>query len=530
MNFLSRLTPEREKRAVESSFGLRSSVILMLMLVFVFVGALTVSAEDRVVIGQQADAPGLHTLVDVDVYAFERINMISEPLVFIEHDLSLSPHLAVDWKISEDAMQIEMELREGVLWHHGREFVAEDVSYTYEWVLDEDNPAANRDLYAAIEEIEIIDDYHIIFHLSEPYTFLINNMARIGIVPYDYHEEVGHEEFRQAPIGTGPYVHEEWADDDYHILTAFDDYWGGEPNFEVVDFRPIPEDSSRLLAFEAGEIDMYQGGVVPEELARLEEDPDVVVDRTTGTGYDYLGMNLASEFNPEAMASLDLRLAITHAVNREAIVEHVQRGIGSPGKSQIIPEMPHFNPDIDYPEYDPDLAREYFAESGLEELTLQLYVHEDPVNMEIAEIVAYELGQIGIEVDVNVEEWGAFLDRILGTNEYDLFILGWTGQVDPDRASYRQFHSQGTMNMVNFSNERVDELLERGRALDPNSQESIENYQEVQQILLEEHPKAFIAYQESVALIQPWFEGFRNHPYGANTWLQLVDDIVRVEQ
>ncbi len=111
MNFLSRLTHDRQKRAVESGFGLRGIAILMLVLVFVFAGALTVSAEDRVVIGQQADAPGLHTLVDVDVYAFERINMISEPLVFIEHDLSLSPNLAVDWEISEDAMQIEMELR-----------------------------------------------------------------------------------------------------------------------------------------------------------------------------------------------------------------------------------------------------------------------------------------------------------------------------------------------------------------------------------------------------------------------------------
>lgn len=506
------------------------TIILALAVTFILVGAVSVSAEDRVVIGQGADAPGMHTLVEVDVPAFERINLINEPLMIIDYDLDLIPGLATDWEISDDAMRIDMELREGVQWHHGREFVAEDVKYTYEWVLDEENPAANQDLYQAIEEIEIIDDYNVVFHLNEPYTFLVNNMARIGVVPYDYHEEVGHEEFQQEPVGTGPYVHDEWEDDDYHILTAFEDYWGGEPNFAEVEFRPIPEDSSRLLAFEAGEIDMYQGGVVPEELERLEDDPDVEVYRTPGTGYDYLGLNQETEQNPEAIQDLNFRKAVSYAINREGIVEHVQQGIGSPGKSQITPDMAHFNDEIDYPEYDPERAREYFEESDVEEgVTVNVYTNENPVRMQIAEILEYELGEIGIDVNVNIEEWGAFLDRVYDTNDYDMFILGWAGQVDPDRASYRQFHSEGTANHINFSNERVDELLERGREVDPGSQESRDIYGEVQEILLEEHPKAFINYSEEVALVQPEFEGFRVHPYAANAWLQLFDQVERVE-
>ncbi len=490
----------------------------------------TALAEERVVVGVQAEAPGLHTLVEVDTYAMERVNLISEPLVFIEHDLDLAPSLATAWEISDDAMQIEMELREGVYWHHGREFVAEDVQYTYEWILDEDNPAANRDLYAAIDEIEIVDEHEVVFHLNEPFTFLVNNMARVGIVPHDVHEDMGHEDFRQEPVGTGPYEHEEWLDDDYHIMTANEDYWGGEPNFAEVEFRPIPENSSRLLAFEAGEIDMYQGGVVPEELERLEEDPDINVDRTAGTGYNYLGMNLESDVTPEATQNIDFRRAVTHAVNREGIVEHVQHGIGEPGKSQIVPDMPHFNDEIDYPQYDPEKAREYFEQSGLEEgTTVELYAHEDPTNMQIAEVLEYELSELGINVEIMIEEWGAFLDRILDTDDYDLYLLGWAGQVDPDRASYRQFHSEGTQNDTNFADERMDELLEEGRRVDPSSQESIEIYQEVQEILLEEHPKAFINYQEAVGLIQPEFEGFRAHPYSPNTWLQLVEDIERVD-
>ncbi len=518
---------------LEVSRNTITAVFVMTVLILGLVagtGSTAIQAEERVVIGQQAEAPGLHTLMEVDVYAMERVNLINEPLVFIQHDLDLTPWLATDWEISDDAMRIDMELREGVYWQHDREFTAEDVKYTYEWILDEDNPAANRDLYQAIEEIEIVNDYEVIFHLNEPYTFLVNNMARVGIIPYDLHEEMGYEEFRQAPVGTGPYVHQEWLDDDYHFLTANENYWGGEPNFTEVEFRPIPEDSSRLLAFEAGEIDMFQGGIVPEELGRLEGDPNVKVSRTAGTGYNYLGINLQSDITPEATQNIDFRRAVTYSVNREAIVDHVQRGIGEPGKSQIVPEMPHFNDQIDYPVYNPEKAREYFEASGLEEgTTVELYASEDPINIQIGEILEYELGELGINVEITIEEWGAFLDRILDTNDYDLYLLGWTGQVDPDRASYRQFHSEGTQNDTNFANERMDELLEEGRRVDPSSQESIEIYQEVQEILLEEHPKAFINYQEAIGLIQANFEGFNAHPYLPNVWLQLVDDIVRVE-
>lgn len=505
-------------------------MVFLLVGLFFFASALSVNAaEDRFVVGQMAEAPGLHTLIEVDVYAFERINLINEPLTYIEHDLDIVPWLATDWQLSDDAMRIEMELREGVNWHHGREFVAEDVKYTYEWLLDEENPAANRELYEAIEDIEIIDDHEIAFNLSEPYTFLINNMARVGIIPYDYHEDVGHEEFGEEPVGTGPYMHDEWMDADYHILTAFEDYWGGTPNFSEVEFRPIPEDSSRLLAFEAGELDASRG-VLAEELARLEEDPEVTVDRAPATGYDYVGINQESEINPEVTQNDQFREALSYLVNREGIVEHVHRGQGSPGKSQIVPNMPHFNEEIDYPRYDPEKAQELIAESGLDEgAEVEIYTFEDPGMMQITEILEYELGQAGINADVSIEEFGAFLDRVYDTNDYDLFLLGWTGQIDPDRASYRQFHSEGTANHINFSDERMDELLEKGRAVDPTSEESIEIYKEVQEIILENNAKVFINYQESIDLIQPEFEGFATHPYGANTWIQLVNDVERVE-
>jgi len=133
----------------------------------------------------------------------------------------------------------------------------------------------------------------------------------------------------------------------------------------------------------------------------------------------------------------------------------------------------------------------------------------------------YELSELGLNVEVVIEEWGAFLDRVYDTNDYEMFILGWGGQMDPDRASYRQFHSEGSANHVNYSNPEMDELLEEGRRTDPESDESIEIYHRVQEILNEDAPKVFLNYTEEVALVQPEFEGFEVHPYAANAWLSV---------
>ncbi|MBF8435484.1 ABC transporter substrate-binding protein [Halanaerobiaceae bacterium Z-7014] len=506
-----------------------ASILLMVFLLTLSAVSEEALADDTVIIGQSAEASGLHILVEIDSVAFERLNLINEPLIRFNADLELQPHLASNWELV-DATRIDIELREGVKWHHGRELVAEDVKYTFDWILDEDNPAANRNMFDNIEEVEVIDDYNLVFHLSEPFAFMINNIARAGIVPYDYHEEVGYEEFGQEPIGTGPYVHEEWRADEHHSMTAFTDYWQGEPNFSRLKFVPIPEDSSRLLAFEAGEIDMFQGGIVPMDLKRLEESDDVNVYRTPGTGYVHLAMNTTTERNPELLQDRYFRRAFTHLIDREAIVEQVMEGIGAPGKSNLTPQMPHFNDEIDYPAYDPETAQEYLDKSVLEPGdSLELYVDQDSVNLSIAEILAYELEQFDIELEIISEEWGALVDRITQSNDYDLYFGSWTGQTDPDRASYRQFHSQGNANHTSFSNERLDELLERGRTVDPTSDESIEIYKEVQEILIDQVPTNFLYYYEEIAIVQPEFEGFQAYPYSSITWLQLIDSVERVE-
>jgi len=216
-------------------------------------------------------------------------------------------------------------------------------------------------------------------------------------------------------------------------------------------------------------------------------------------------MNQETTENPEIMQDPYFRKAVTHALDRVGIIESIKAGLGQPGKSAVMPYMDHFNAELDYPEYDMDKAREYIEKSGLEGgETVNLYVTEGDFWESVAEILAYELNNLGIEVNLRVEEYGAYLDRLYETKDFDMYVFGWTGQIDPDRAMYRQFHSEG-LNRVGFSNERVDELLEKGRTVNPASQESREIYQEIQELILAENPKAFIDYDEEVTVIHAVF-------------------------
>lgn len=494
-------------------FKKHSVLITVTLVLLLALGAVAWAKNDTLVIGSGAEAIGLDPRLETDVPSFERINVIMEPLVKFAVNMQLVSALATEWDVSEDTMTLWFKLREGVTWHDGVPFTAKDVQYTYEWVLDPANGAPNMGLYADIEEIEVVNDYEIIFRLTRANAFLMNNIARMPITPK---HEGDRADFRQKPIGTGPYKFVSWTRDDRMVLVANEDYWGGKPNIPNVVFRAIPEDSTRLLAFEAGEIDIYQGGVVPQEINRLEADPNIIVKRTPGTGYNYLGFNT----KVGALSDVRVRQAVSHLINREGIVERVLNGIGTPGIGPVSMSLPWFNPDVQRYDYSVEKARELLAAAGVApgDINLRLYTNENPVRMRIAEILQFEAQQVGINVEVIIEEWGAYLARIQETDDFDIFILGWSGQLDPDRAMIRQFHTNGSNNYGKYSNERVDYLLDLGRTVPQESQESIDIYREAQEIVVREVPYGFINYSEEVGLHHPWIGNWEVHPYGAAAW------------
>lgn len=480
---------------------------------FLLAGSSALAQNDTLIIGVGSEAQNLDPRLATDVASATRTNVIMEGLVTFDRNLGLDPRLATSWELADDLMSLTFFLREGVHYHNGHPFTSDDVRYTFETVLDEEFGARNRALYTSIESIETPDDYTVIFHLNKPNVFLINNLARMSILPND--PSIDHD---THPMGTGPYKFVSRTRDERFVMERNEDYWGGTGPLKRLEFRVIPENNTRLLAFEAGEIDVTQSVIPAVELERLEADDRFVMERTAGTGYTYLAFNN----QVEPLDNPLVRKALNYLVPRQGIVDQVLNGNGFLGISMILPSMVWFNPDVEIYDYNPELARELLEEAGVDfSQPLRLTTSEDAARMQIAEILAFEFGQIGLNIEVEIMEAATFLTRIQQSNDYDLIISGWSGQLDPDRATIRQFHSDpqyGTANYANYSNARVDELLLLGAATDPTSQESVEIYQEVQQIVVDESPMAFIYYVEEVALYHPYIEGWSIHPYSPNTF------------
>jgi peptide/nickel transport system substrate-binding protein len=465
---------------------------------------------DRVVIGSVADASGLDPRLVADTPSLQPIHAVMEPLVAYDRDLGLVPRLATGWEVSDEGVTIRFALRPGVTFHHGKAFTAEDVRFTFESLLDPELGSPLRSQFAMIERIETPDDHTVVFHLRSPNAFLVSRAARVPIVPADM--AMVPAVFSLRPYGTGPYRFDSWVRGDRLVLTRFDDYWGGAGGPATLEFRVVPDVRARLEAFETGEVDIVQGQLPPAELERLAADPDVVLERTPGTGYTYLGFNTRSEL----LADVRVRQALSHLIPREAIVERVMAGNAVPGVSMLVPTMPWFPDDAERFEYDPARARELVDELELDQdAPLRLLTNDNAVRIAMAETLAEEFGRVGLAVDVVVEGFAEYLERLHQTADYDLFLLGWSDQVDPERATTRQFHSGplGTANYGYYANPRVDELIELGLRTDPASDESVAIYREIATIVADDAPVAFVLYVEETALHRPGIEGWHVHPY-----------------
>jgi len=473
-------------------------------------------AQTQLNVATVAEASGLDPRRLNDVYSYQRIYTMMEPLIVFEKDLGYRPRLATDWSFSEDGSIVTFTLREGVTFHHGKALTAEDVKYTIEWVLDEDNPSLIRNLYANISDVTIIDDLTVQITVDPTNVWIMNSLARLHILPSDIGDT---NDWNTNPIGTGPFRFVEWVRDDRMVVEAYEGYWGERGNIDRVVFRPITEDGTRLLSFEAGELDLFHGQVTPAEVPRLTQTAGITVSRATGLGHAYLGFN----FRNETLANDLVRQAMAHLIPSEAIVGRVYNGIGTVGVGPISPDSIYFAEDIPRYPYDPERAAALLAEAGLADgFSVRLHTNENPVRIQIAEILQFEAAQIGVDIDVTIEEFGAFIDRILGPDKnFDLFILGWSGNVDPDYATYGLFKTGGDNNYIAYGNPEIDVLLDLGRTLPPGSPESIETYQQIQRLLMTDVPFAFINNTEEIGVVQNWIEGWGVHPYASATFQDL---------
>ncbi len=467
-------------------------------------------------IGTATEALGLDPRTAVDGPSMERINVINEALVRFNADMELEPLLARSWKFQKEGQRVTFLLQEGVLWHDGTPFTAADVKYTYDWVLDEQNLAPVGALCQDIEFVEIAGDYEVIFHLKRANSFFPYSVALLPIVPK---HDGNREDFALRPLGTGPYKFKSWQYGNNLVLEANEKYWQGPPANSGLTFQVFTDDEIRLLAFEAGMIDILREGPVPEELPRLEEDPHILVHRSGGGPGIFMGFNS----HRGIMADGRIRLALCHILNQEAILALVLNGRGRAGIGPLAVDSLWFNPAISTYEYDLGKAKELLARAGYPAggFTLNLSTDKDPIRLRLAEIFQWQCARLGISVNIIGWETELLRTHLQESFDFDVYITSQEEQMVADWAFYPLFHTKGGGNYGGYSHGGLDHLLEYGRRLPVNSSESQDVYRQIQKIINLEAPGCFIIHGEIFALSHAHIKGWFLHPYPPAAWQEL---------
>ena len=459
------------------------------------------------------------TLVVADMYAPKTVdphaagdsasvnvlNEITETLVEYNSEGEIVPLLAKKWERLDD-LTYKFYLRKGVYFHNGEEMTAEDVVFSFKRAL---SPAGARVQYImkAVdpEGFEIIDDYTVIIRTKESFSPFISYLPYIGasIINKEYYESED-QKVSMHPVGTGPYKFVEWKHGDKVELERFEDYWGKKPYFENMVIKAMTEANSRAIALETGGVDIAYN-ITSNHVDRIRENPDVELKRRLSTVFTYLGFNCGKP----PLDNMKLRKAIDYAIDEKSIVASVFRGVGVYTPGPVTPEQNYFlEGECKYnPEKAKELLKEIEMDSGLK---LSLLVNDRDERIDIAQIVQAQLREVGIEVEINVMEWGAFLDATT-SGKQEMFISGWgaVGFPDPDNNLYGPIHSSmiPANNFCFYSDPELDKYLEQSRTL-PNGPEREKAVKEAQRLIRERVPYVTFDNSEQIVGVQKNIKGF----------------------
>lgn len=441
------------------------------------------------VVMQSADAATLDPTMNRETPTFNVLINVFDALLHKEADGAYGPSLATSWSVTDGTVW-DLELRRGVTFHDGSPFTAEDVVFTIRRLLDPATESPIAGGFSFITSVEATGEYAVRITTAEPAPLAEHYFSELLIVPSDAFEEGG-EAFARAPIGTGPYRVTEWQRDVVVRLEAFEEHWRGAPAVSEVEFRPVPEATTRVSALQAGEADLIVQ--VPPSLAPvLEAASGVDLAAVQGARTIYVGMNVTS--GAEALDDPRVRRALNLAVDVQGIIDGILAGRATPTSTFLTETDFGYDPAVEPFGYDPEAARELLAEAGYEDggptLVLQSPNGRYVGDAQVAQAIAEQLSQVGVDVRLEIREYGAYVGDLFSGNAPDLYLIGWgNAPLDADFILYPLLRTDELLSY--YSNPELDALLDAARST-VDRDERIELYAQALRIIREEAPAIFL--------------------------------------
>lgn len=404
------------------------------------------------------------------------------------------PALAKSWEFDEASCTYTFHLEEGVRWHDGEPFTAEDVKFTIEAIMDPENGSENAPNYEDVEEIKVVDETTVAFRLAAPNVAFLDYMT-MAVLPKHLLEGENMQEadFFRAPVGTGPYKLESWDTGQAIVLVKNDAYFRGAPHIDRVIFKIVTDDNAKALQMEAKEVDLAL--LTPKAAQSFADRAGYVCYDMETSDYRGILFNFQNEFWQK---NRDIIPAVCYAIDRQAIIDAVLLGQGMPAYGPLQRNR-YNNENVEQYAYNLQKAREVLEAAGCvmgedgfyerdgEKLSFVISVGAgDQVRIDMAQAAAQQISQIGIECKVEIPtriDWESQM----------AYLIGWGSPFDADDHTYKVFGTGKGANYSGYSNEAVDRYLTQARQSD-DPKVRAEAYDRFQEELAKDPAYAFICY------------------------------------
>lgn len=485
--------------------------------------------RDTLIFAAPADATTLDPHNTTDTESDQVILMVFETLIGFDEEMRIVGRLAETWEVAEDGVTWTFHLRRGVAFHDGTPFDAEAVRGNFARVLDPTQRHKRFQLFEMIERVDVVDDHTVRIVTAYPFGAFEPTMAHVSaaIVSPAVAERFGASfgTTADATSGTGPYRVVRWRKDQEIELERVEGHWRGTPPTRRIVYRPIPENAARVMALEAGDVDVISR-VPPPDMRRLEAEGRVAVLRTVSIGAQKFRFNVTKPPYHDRR----VRQAIAYAVDRRAIVDTLLAGFATPSTSALTPIMRGYANLGEIP-YDPGRARALLRDAGYPNgfRTTIATTARYPMGVELAEVLASQLKAIGIEARIEVYDWGTMVQFWQGLppekNPQEIFIMGaGASTADADWGLRPIFQTAPTNenNYGYYSNAEFDRVIQAAmRETNEEARQAL--YRRAQEIVYLEDPGAIWLYDNYYLLAaRPAVEGLTPSPLGTVTFERAI--------
>ena len=470
---------------------------------------------DTLVVGLESNPVTLDPRLARDSYSTRLLPLLFHFLVQVNQKAEIIPDLALSWE-QPDPLTFVFHLRPGLRFSTGQEVLAQDVVYTLTSMADPELRSPHQGLPARLQEIIAPDAHTVRLKLKEPYAPLLTELV-LGIVPEAEARRLG-KEFSRRPVGSGPYRLRSWEQGGEVALEPNPNFTGPAPRLKRLVFRVLPDDVTRIMALERGEIQLLLSATPPDDMPVVEKNPRLRIVSEPGINYTYLGFNLADPI----LRHREVREAIAHAIPREELISCLFHGQARPATGLLAPEHWAYEGNVETYDYNPARAKALLDQAGYPEppgggprFHLLYKTSQNKLRRWMVEAIAYSLGEVGIEVEVRSLEFGTLFADIQAGN-FQLYSLTWVGVTEPD-IFYNAFNSKSLppvgANRGRYQNPELDRLTEAGRsAFNPVERRAL--YSQVQKILAHDLPYVSLFYSTEDVVLDRSLQGFVLFPEG----------------